>query len=495
VTVTHAPPARLDPRRWQALAFVALAQLMVVSDTTVVNIAIPSTLSTLHMSSGDRQWIMGAYALAFGALLLAGGRIADLVGRRRAFLVGLAAFAAASALGGAAGSGEVLITARVLQGCAAALLSPAALAMVTIAFTDPRERGTAFGVYNAVAGSGAAIGLILGGVLTEYLTWRWAYYIGVPFALVAGIGALLTVRDDRRDRGTGAPGLRTLDLPGTALSSLGLLVLVLAVSAADGAGWVSPGTLGGLLLAALLLGGFALVERRSDHPLLPLRIVADRSRAGVYLALGLATMTMFALFLFMTDYLQTVRHWTPVATGLGFLPTVVGMVIGSTVIGARLGPRLAPRVLMGGGFVVAAVGMLLLTPLTATTGYLTGVLPAGAVLGLGFGAAFVPAMTVGTSGVADGDAGIAAGMLNAVQEVGGSIGTVLLNGVATAAAAAWTLGHRAQPLPGPDGVARAADVHGFTVAVWWTVGILLLAALVSVLLVDRDPAREAGTPT
>ena len=473
-----APPGP-DPRRWTALLFIAVAQLMVVVDTTVVNIAIPSTQADLGMADGDRQWIIAAYTLAFGGLLLLGGRVTDLLGRKRAFLIGLAGFAVASALGGAATGSAMLITARALQGVFGALLSPAALAMVTVMFTEPKERGKAFGIYNAVAGSGLAAGLILGGVLTELLNWRWAFYISIPFAVVAAAGAVTAVREPAVRRGTGR-----LDLPGAVLVGAGLVLTVLAFASADSGGWASGHTLRLAGAAVILLAAFTVVERRSRSPLVPPRLVGERNRAGVYLALGLSVMTMFGLFLFMTYYLQTVKGYSPVVAGLGFLPMVAGMVVGSTQLGGRLSAHVPPRVLISGGFVVAAGGMWLLTRLRVDSSYASVPLPAGVLIGLGLGAAFVPAMSVATLGVQARDTGVASAMVNAVQEIGGSIGTVLLNGIAAGATATYLATH---PAGGP--VASEALVHGFAVATWWAIGILVLAALLAVVLINTRPGR------
>jgi EmrB/QacA subfamily drug resistance transporter len=477
-----APPGP-DPRRWSALACIAIAQLMVVIDTTVVNIAIPSTQSDLGMSDRDRQWIIAAYTLAFGGLLLLGGRISDLIGRRRAFLIGLAGFAVASALGGAAVGGAMLITARALQGAFGALLSPAALGMITVAFTESKERGKAFGIYNAVAGSGLAVGLILGGVLTEVLDWRWAFYISIPFAAVAAAGAVVVIREPAGAR----PGGR-LDLPGALLVGAGLVLTVLAVATADRAGWTAARTLQLFGAAVGLLAAFTVVEARSRSPLLPLRLVMDRNRAGVYCALGLAVMSMFGLFLFMTYYLQTVKGYPPVVAGLGFLPMVAGMVAGSTQVGGRLLPSVAPRRLISWGLVAAAAGMLLLTRLRVDSDYATSVLPAGVLIGLGLGTVFVPAMSLATLGVGPADTGIASAMVNAVQEVGGSIGTVLLNSIAATSTAAYLAAHPAAP----GAVERTAMVHGFASATWWAIGMLLLAVLFTVVLVNARSGRPGG---
>lgn len=473
------PPAAAtpDPARWKALFFIALAQLMIALDVTVVNIALPSAQHGLHMSDADRQWIIAAYTLAFGGLLLFGGRVADLVGRKRTFLIGLAGFAVASAAGGAAGNGAVLITARALQGVCGALLAPSALALITVAFADVAERARAIGVYSAIASGGGAIGLVLGGVLTEYLNWRWSLYISVPIAMVAGAGALAVVHDPPGGRARGG-----LDVPGAVLSTAGLTALVCAFAVAETEGWTAGITIGLFTAAVALLAGFVLVEAKVPAPLLPLGVIADRARGGANLALCLSVMSMYGMFLFVTYYLQTVRGFSPVATGMAFLPMAVCLGIGSTQIAGRL-PNAAPRTVMGWGFAAAAAGVLLLTRLTVDSGYARLVLPAGILLGLGLGAAFVPAVNVATSGVRPRDAGIASAVSVAVQQLGGSIGTVLLNSVAAGAAARYATAHPAPAGPPGDRMRHEAMVHGFASSSWWATGVLVLAVLITVVLV------------
>jgi EmrB/QacA subfamily drug resistance transporter len=485
-----------DPRRWRALAFIALAQLMVVLDATIVNIALPSAQHDLGISDGNRQWVITAYALAFGGLLLFGGRVADLWGRKRAFLTGLAGFAAASALGGAAQSEVMMLGARALQGVFGALLAPAALSLLSVMFTDARERAKAFGIYGAIAGGGGAVGLLLGGFLTQSLDWRWTFFVNVPIALIAGAGALLVVREPE-----GARNSAPLDIPGVLLASLGLASLVYGFTHAESDGWSDSVTVGLFVASAVLLAAFALVESKVRAPLLPLRVVTDRNRGGIYLSLGLAVIGMFGLFLFLTYYLQVVRGYAPVRTGFAFLPMVAGMITGSTQIGARLMTRVAPRMLMGPGFVLAAAGMYLLTHLQVDSSYATLLLPAMLLLGLGMGTAFMPAMAGATQGVARRDAGVASAMVNTSQQVGGAIGTALLNTVAASATTAYLTGHAAGAT-GPAAkalLARQAMVHGYTSAIWVAVGILGLAAVLALTFVNAGrpgtgaPVASGGT--
>lgn len=296
-----------DPRRWWGLVVIALAQLMVVLDATIVNIALPSAQRDLGMSDGNRQWVITAYTLAFGGLLLLGGRVADLVGRKRTFVIGLVGFAAASALGGAATGSGMLFAARALQGVFAALLAPSALSLLTTTFTDPKERGKAFGIYGALAGSGSAIGFIVGGLLTEYLNWRWCLYVNVPIAVAAVIGALVLLHDR-----PGHAGAR-LDVPGVLLGCGGLVAIVYGFSEAQPRGWSDALVLTLLVGGVVLLAAFVWWQSRTPMPLLPLHIVKDRNRAGCFLTMGLAVIGMFGLFLFMTYYLQVVLAYSPCA--------------------------------------------------------------------------------------------------------------------------------------------------------------------------------------
>ncbi|GII57678.1 MFS transporter [Planotetraspora thailandica] len=474
-----------DPRRWRALFFIALAQLMVVLDATIVNIALPSAQTDLHISDANRQWVITAYALAFGGLLLFGGRIADLWGRKRAFTIGLIGFAAASAIGGAAVNETMLLGARALQGAFGALLAPAALSLLTVTFTEARERAKAFGIYGAIAGGGSAVGLILGGFLTQVLDWRWTFFVNIPFAAIAVAGAVFVIREP-----AGARNGSGLDIPGVVLATLGLVSLVYGFTRAESDGWTAGATIGLFAAAVVLLVAFILVESKVRSPLLPLRVVTDRNRGGVYASLGLAIIAMFGLFLFLTYYLQVVRGYTPLQSGFAFLPMVVGMIIGSTQIGARLMTRVAPRVLMTPGFVVAAAGMLLLTQLKVDSSYAGLVLPAEILLGLGMGTAFMPAMSLATFGVEPRDAGVASAMVNTSQQVGGAIGTALLNTIAASAATAWQKAHLAEAATlGKAGFVNQVAVHGYATAIWWAVGILVVSALIAGVLVN---ARAQG---
>ena len=488
-------PGVPDAGRWKALAFIALAQLMVVLDATIVNIAMPSAQQDLGISDGNRQWIVTAYALAFGGLLLFGGRIADLWGRKRAFVTGLGGFAAASALGGAATNEAMMFGARALQGAFGALLAPAALSLLAVMFTDAKERAKAFGIYGAIAGGGGAVGLILGGFLTEYLDWRWTFFVNIPFAVVAAAGAYFVIREPE-----GGRNRSPLDIPGVILSTLGLVALVYGFTRAESEGWGDSLTIGMFVGSAVLLAAFLVVESRVKAPLLPLRVVTDRNRGGVYLSLGLAIIAMFGLFLFLTYYLQIVKGYSPVKTGFAFLPMIVGMITGSTQIGTRLMTRVAPRLLMGPGFLVAALGMLLLTRLEIGSSYAALLLPAMLLLGLGMGSAFMPAMSLATLGVEPRDAGVASAMVNTSQQVGGAIGTALLNTIAASATTSYIKDHIAGAASKPQQqlVQLEGMVHGYTNAIWFAVGILVVAATAALTLVnagkpDMGPVSGSGT--
>ncbi|MFD9099869.1 MFS transporter [Streptomyces virginiae] len=484
-------PSAADPSRWKALVFIALAQLMVVLDATIVNIALPSAQTDLGISDGNRQWVITAYALAFGGLLLFGGRIADKWGRKNAFVVGLIGFALASALGGAANGEAMMLGARALQGAFGALLAPAALSLLAVMFTDAKERAKAFGIYGAIAGGGGAVGLILGGFLTEYLNWRWTFFVNIPFAIVAAAGAWMVIREPAGSRNR-AP----LDIPGVVLSTTGLVALVYGFTRAESAGWSDTVTVAMFVASAVLLAAFVFVESKVKSPLLPLRVLLERNRGGVYLSLGLAVIAMFGLFLFLTYYLQVVKGFSPVKTGFAFLPMIAGMILGSTQIGARLMTRVAPRLLMGPGFLVAAAGMLLLTQLEVGSSYPALILPAQLLLGLGMGTAFMPAMSLATHGVNPADAGVASAMVNTSQQVGGAIGTALLNTIAASATTAYLTDHAAEAAGGGAAaqlVQAQAMVEGYASAIWWAVGILAASAAIALTLINTG-RPGAGDP-
>ncbi len=463
--------------RWWILAVAGLAQLMVVLDATIVSIALPSAQSDLGFSNADRQWVVTAYSLAFGGLLLLGGRLSDLVGRRRMFLIGLVGFAGASALGGAATGFAMLVVARAIQGAFGAMLAPAALSILTTTFVEPSERGKAFGVYGAIAGSGGAVGLLLGGVLTEYLNWRWCLYVNVALAVVALIGAMRLLVNQPRN-----PDVR-LDPPGSVLAVSGLVAFVYGMSEAATHGWGAPVTVILIVGGVVLLAGFVLVERRVEHPLLPLRVVLDRYRGGSYLAIGLTAIALFGVFLFLTYYLQLTLDYTPVKTGVAFLPLIGMVMVASTVSTAVLLPRVGPRPLVPLGMLIAAVGVALLRQLGLNTAYSSGILPGLLLVGLGLGLVFGCAINTATFGARPEDAGVASAMVNTSQQVGGSIGTALLNSIAASAVSAYLLAHGRTP----ENLAQAA-VHSYVVSFTVVFGIFVFAAVVSAAVLP------SGTP-
>jgi EmrB/QacA subfamily drug resistance transporter len=478
---TSAVPLSTGPTRahWWTLVIIAGAQLMVVLDTTIMIIALPSAQRSLGFSNVDRQWVVTAYTLAFGGLLLLGGRIGDMIGPKRTLLIGVIGFALASAIGGASQSTIMLIAARGLQGIFGALLTPSVLSLLTTTFTEPRERGRAFGIYASIAISGAAFGLILGGLLTQYLSWRWCLYVNLPIAALVTFGASTMIPTR-----TGHAGIR-LDIPGVVLGCGGLVSLVYAFGQAAADGWNSSVVIGPLIGAVVLLGCFVVWQTKGPNPLLPLRILKNRNRAGAFLTIVLAQLGMFGTFLFLTYLLQTVDHFSPVKTGLAFLPLMVANGLAATQLASRLMPHLRTRLLIIPGMLIGAVGVGILTRLTPGASYATHVLPAEILLGLGLGVALVPCISTATNNADPRDVGITSAMTNTSQQIGASIGTALLNTIAATATVSY-LGTRVRTVH----AVTAATVHGYAVASGWAAGVLVLAAAVGGSLVDAHPGRE-----
>ncbi len=472
------PPAA-GGHRWLILFIVATAQLMVVLDATIVNIALPSAQSALGFPNSDRQWVVTAYALAFGSLLLLGGRLGDMFSRKKVFITGLIGFALSSALGGAAVSFGMLVTARTLQGAFGAILAPAALGTLVSTFRDPKERGKAFGVFGSVAGGGGAVGLILGGVLTEYLSWRWTLYVNLVFAAIAVTGALMYMRGSR-------PAIRPrMDYAGTLLASSGLFCIVFGFSHAETAGWAADLTVGALVLGVALLAAFCFAESRVRHPLLPLRVVLDRTRGGAYVAVGVGGIAIFGVFLFLTFYLQQVKGYSPVMAGLAFLPMFGCILISSNTSSIVLLPRFGPRTLISTGMVLGAATMSYLTQLTVTSSYVGGVLPALLVMGFGFGLIIAPAINTATAGVRREDSGVASALVNTMQQVGGSIGTAALSTIALTAASSYLIAHHAGPL-----APAVAATHGYTVAFAASAALFGLGLVLALVLLPTKPRLE-----
>ena len=457
----------LDPTRWRTLFVVAIAQLMIVLDSSIMNIAIPSAKVDLGISDANQQWVITAYTLAFGSLLLLGGRIGDYMGRKKIFLVGLAGFAAASALGGIASTEGILYASRALQGVFAALLAPAALAIISVTFTVPKERAKAFGVIGAISGGGAAIGLILGGALTEYFSWRWCLGVNTPIAIVAALLATKFVRESK------AEGDNTYDIPGVFTATAGLFALTYGFHEAAISGWSDTLTIGFLLASAVLLATFVLIEKRVKNPLMPLRVVTDRNRGGSYLGSLVVGAGLFSMFLFLGLYLQVILGYTPLRSGFAFLPFTAGIIIFAG-IASQLLPKFGPRALMVPGLIAASAGMLMISRITPETSYTTHVLPALLIMSSGMALVFIPLTSTSLHGVSNHDTGVASAMLNTSQQVGGSLGVALLNTVAatattTYAAANSQLGEKLMPF---------AMTHGFTVAFKFSAALLFVGAVV-----------------
>ena len=471
----------VQERRWLILGVVGLAQLMVVLDATIVNIALPSAQHDLGFSNADRQWVVTAYALAFGGLLLLGGRLSDLVGRRRMLIIGLVGFAAASALGGAATSFAVLLIGRGAQGAFGAMLAPAALSTLTVTFTDPAERGKAFGIYGAIAGAGGAVGLLLGGVLTQYLSWRWCLYVNVALAVIAVAGAVRLLAAHPRD-----PDVH-IDWPGTVLVMAGLVAVVYGLAEADTEGWGSPTTLTLLIVGIVLLVVFVLVEQRVAHPLLPLSIVLNRFRGGAYLAIGLSSIGSFGIFLFLTYYLQQSLGYSPVKSGVAFLPMIAAIVVASTTLSAVLMPRIGPRPLVPAGMLIEAAGLVILASnLGLRTSYLDWILPSLILTGAGLGLVFGSTLNTATYGTATEDAGAASALVNTNQQVGGSIGTALLNTLAASALTSYLATHGHSPL-----ALAGAAVLSYVVAFWVSAAILAGSAVACGLVLPTGTLAPA----
>jgi EmrB/QacA subfamily drug resistance transporter len=461
-------------RRWFGLVVIALSQLMIVVDATIINVALPVMTGALRIAPEDRQWVITAYTLAFGGLLLIGGRVADYLGLRRAFVIGLIGFGVASALGGAAQNLAMMLGARAAQGVFGALLAPAALALLANTFSDARERAKAFAIFGAVAGGGAAIGLILGGVLTQYASWRWTMYINVPIAVLTVAGAYLLLDDHRGEH----PG--RLDVLGTVLATGGMLSLVYSFAEAERHGWTQDRTLALMGLGLALLVAFVVSQRIVANPVLPLRLLADRTRGAANVAVGMASIAMFGVFFFLTFFMQGVLGYSPVKTGIGFLAVTGGVIVSSGVVSA-IGHRVRPRLILGVGLAGAGLGAWLLTRISMTSTYTANLLPPLILIGLSLGCVFVPSFNAATIGVAPRDASVASAVINTSQQVGSSLGVALLASVAGNSAKDWLSRHEVNPLN-----LLQAQVQGSVAAARWAAVILVLAALITASLVNID---------
>ena len=484
------PPPPLGGSRLRSdnlvLAVVCLAQFMVVLDISIVNVALPSIQKDLGFSAANLQWVVTAYALTFGGLLLLGGRLADIFGRRRIFLVGLALFTGASLLGGFAGNQATLIAARSLQGVGAAVLSPATLTILTVTFTEQRARARAFGVWGAVAAGGGAAGALLGGVLTQEISWRWILFVNVPIGAVLFVVARLTLLESRA---TGPR--RRLDLAGSVTVTAGLLALVYAIVHTDQVSWASTSTIVGLSVAAVLLGAFVVIEAKvASHPLVPLRLFRSRALSGANSVMFCFGAAMFAMWFFLSLYLQQVLGYDPVVTGLTFLPQTAAIAIGATVSG-RLAPRLGPRNVLIVGAFLSAAGLYWLSLIQPGDTYWTGACGGGILCTLGMGLAFTPIVLSATSGVRPEEAGLASGLVNCSRQIGASIGLAVLSTIAASHIAADLAGKVVTP-EAERIAATSAYAHGFLIASVIALAGGLLALIIPVQRTPTTSPARAG---
>ena len=461
-----------DPDRWRALLVIAIASLMVVLDASIVNIALPSAQKALHISDANRQWVVTAYSLAFGSLLLLGGRIADFVGRKKVFIIGLLGFAFASAFGGLSSTQGMLFGARALQGAFGALLAPAALSLINVTFTIPKERARAFGVYGAISGGGAAIGLILGGTLTEFANWRWCLGVNVPIAIIAVLLAFPFLHESK------AAGDRSYDIPGAITATLGLVSLVYGFSQAAGHGWSNRSTYQYFIISGILLAIFLVLESKVKNPLLPLRVLTERNRGGSYIAAILVGTGLFAMFLFLSIYFQSFLHYSSLRSVFAFIPFSAGVIVFAGVA-SQLLPKVGPRPLMVTGLVAAAFGLILLSRITPTSHYTTAILPSLIIMSSGLALFFIPSASTGLHGAGEHDAGVASAVLNTSQQIGGSLGAALLNTVAISSASTFAKSHGFLG----QKVQIFAQVHGFATTFKFGAGFLLLAAVVALIMI------------
>jgi len=473
-----------DSRRWLVLGTIATAQLMVVLDLTIVNVALPSAQRELNFGTADRQWVVTAYALAFGSLLLLGGKLADLLGRKVTFLTGLAGFAAASAVGGASVNFSMLVIARACQGAFAAIMVPSALSLLATTFSDPKDRGKAFGIYGAIAVAGGAVGLLLGGALTEYLSWRWTLYVNLIFAAVGFAGGSLLLR---RQPSTNRP---KLDVIGALLVSSAVFCLVFGCSNAATERWDAPSTYGFLAAGAVLLAAFAVRQLRAPSPLLPARVVLDRNRGGAYASMLVAGAGLFGTFLFLTYFMQLTLGYSPLLTGIAFLPISVGSAVMSNLSTIVLMPRFGPKPLVGLGMLIASGAMVWLAQLGTHSGYVDGLLGPLMMVGIGMGMVIAPSISTGTFGVAPQDAGVASATVSVSQLLGASVGTSLLNTIFASALTGYLSSH---PASSTQNV--LASLQAYDTAFWWTAAIFAAGAVIGGALFRRGPLVAAATRT
>lgn len=472
----------LDPDRWRTLFVVGISQLMLVLDSSIMNIALPHAKKALHISDANQQWVVTAYTLAFGSLLLLGGRIGDYVGRKKVLIYSLIGFAAASAFGGIANNQGELFAARALQGVFGAALAPSALAIISVTFTEPKERARAFGVMGAISAGGAAIGLIAGGILTQYFSWRWCLGVNLPISIFAALLAFKFVHDSR------AEGDRTYDIPGVISATIGLFALVYGFSRAASHGWGNSFTLSLFGISLVFLLAFISIERKAKNPMMPLRVVTERNRGGSYLGSMFVGAGLFAMFLFLGLYLQVILGYSPLKSGVAFLPFTAGIIVFAG-IASQLLPKIGPKPLMIPGLFMGSIGLFLLSRITPTTAYATHVLPSLIIISSGMALVFIPLSTTSLHHVGSHDAGVASALVNTSQQIGGSLGTALLNTIAATAAASFVKSNaqlgKALPL--------FATTHGFTVAFKVGASLLLLGGIVLFFFINigKDAVVES----
>ena len=473
-------------RRWWILAVLGAVQLIIILDTTIVNIALPTAQRALAFSNADRPWVVTSYSLAFGSLLLLGGRISDVVGRRRALILGLTGFVVGSALGGAASSFTMLVIARTIQGAFAALLAPVVLTLLTTTFTDPKDRGVAFGIYGAIAGTGGAIGLLLGGLLTSYVSWRWTLFVNVAIAPAPIAGAALLLSNERN------ADHDPLDMSGLFLVTAGLFSLVFGFSHAQTTSWSDLYTGGCLALGAILLSVFVYRQAKIEHPLLPLRVLSNRTRAGSLLTLVFAGAGTFGVFLFLTYYLQTILGFSPVKTGLAFLPLVGALVLVAQVSNGWLLVKLGPKRMVPSGMMLAALALFGLHHVGLHSSYGTFLLPTLIAIGVGLGLSVSPSFSTATLGVEPRDAAVASATVSTAQQVGGSIGTALLNTLAGSASAVYLSAVVVSGRVPTPAVERAAELRGYTAAFLWSGVIFVIGAIITGCVFPRRTTEAGG---
>jgi EmrB/QacA subfamily drug resistance transporter len=469
--------ASTNTRRWSALALIVTAQFMVILDVAIVNVALPSIKADLGFSQASLPWVISAYAIFFGGTLLLGGRLADLFGRRRLFVAGLILFAASSLLCGLAWSEGSLIAFRAVQGLGGALLAPAALSLLMTSFAEGRDRNLALGVYGAASGSGAAAGVLLGGVLTSYLSWSWIFFINVPVGVAAAVLAPVLLRESRPDLGH-----RHFDVAGAATVTGGLMLLVYALTRATTDGWGAPATLALLAGSAALIASFVVVELGSPHPLLPLRIFRLPTVAGANAAMAIVGAVAFSEFFLLTLYLQDVLHYSAVQSGAAFAGFALTVVVVSNVAQVVVG-RIGVRATLTIGLLVSALSVGLLTRLPVDGQYFWDLFPAFVLGGAGMGLSFVPVTIASLAGVERSDAGVASGLVNTSRQIGGAIGIAAASAVAATSTSRFT--------GAPAGSVEALD-HGFQTALTALVGLLLVGAAVAIVLVRPKAAAPAA---